>query len=97
MDGIGIILKDEGISGFSAGFVPILVKQVPYTMAAFVVQKNLADWVYNGMSLIELNPNMNLVLSLSSGAVVGVAAEKGEYDWCGGYKEYGEASDDDSE
>lgn len=33
------IIKNEGIiTGFYSGFVPILFKQIPYTMAKFAVQ-----------------------------------------------------------
>ena len=49
VDGFGKILKAEGMGGFYAGFVPILAKQVPYTMAKFAVQGDVADRVYTGM------------------------------------------------
>merc|ERR1711957_576951 len=35
--------------GFYAGFGPILLKQVPYTMAKFAVQGNTAEAIYNSM------------------------------------------------
>lgn len=38
VDGFGKMLKADGIGGFYAGLIPILCKQVPYTMAKFAVQ-----------------------------------------------------------
>merc|ERR1712029_1322272 len=35
------MLKADGVGGFYAGFLPILAKQVPYTMAKFAVQERL--------------------------------------------------------
>jgi len=75
-DGFSKILKAEGVGGFYAGFVPILAKQVPYTMAKFAVQGNVADRIYKSMGKTagELSSGMNLGVSLSSGVVAGVAA-----------------------
>ena len=76
VDGFGKILKAEGMGEFYAGFVPILAKQVPYTMAKFAVQGDVADRIYTGMgtSSVEMSSNQNLGVSLSSGVVAGVAA-----------------------
>ena len=49
VDGFGKILKAEGMGEFYAGFVPILVKQILYTMAKFAVQGDVADRIYTGM------------------------------------------------
>merc|ERR1712008_240250 len=75
-DGFSKMLKADGVGGFYAGFVPILAKQVPYTMAKFAVQGDVADRIYNqiGKQPSELSSNMNLGVSLSSGVVAGVAA-----------------------
>jgi len=75
-DGFGKMLKAEGIGGFYAGLVPILGKQVPYTMAKFAVQGDAADRIYNSMgkSAAECSSGTNLGVSLSSGVVAGVAA-----------------------
>jgi solute carrier family 25 phosphate transporter 3 len=43
LSGFSKILKEEGvIKGFYSGFGPILLKQVPYTMAKFVVYERTA-------------------------------------------------------
>jgi len=75
-DGFAKMLKAEGIGGFYAGFAPILAKQIPYTMAKFAVQGNVADAVYGawGKSPKELSSSTNLGVSLFSGTVAGVAA-----------------------
>lgn len=75
-DGFAKMMKAEGIGGFYAGFLPILAKQVPYTMAKFAVQGSVADIVYSSMgkSAKELSNTTNIGVSLFSGTVAGVAA-----------------------
>merc|ERR1719343_616519 len=48
-DGFVKMAKAEGIGGFYSGFLPILGKQIPYTMAKFAVQGNVADAIYAGL------------------------------------------------
>merc|ERR1712232_1351361 len=43
------LVKTEGIAGWYAGFVPILFKQIPYTMAKFTVQGNTELAIYNAL------------------------------------------------
>jgi len=75
-DGFSKMLKADGIGGFYAGFLPILAKQVPYTMAKFAVQGSAADAIYNSMgkSPSELSSGANIGVSLTSGVIAGVAA-----------------------
>jgi solute carrier family 25 phosphate transporter 3 len=75
-DGFMKMLKAEGVGGFYAGFVPILFKQIPYTMAKFAVQGNAADAIYSSMGKRpdELSPASNVGVSLTSGVIAGVAA-----------------------
>jgi solute carrier family 25 phosphate transporter 3 len=75
-DGFAKMFKAEGVGGFYAGFAPILAKQVPYTMAKFAVQGNVADATYaaRGKSPSQLSSSSNLGISLFSGTVAGVAA-----------------------
>merc|ERR1712125_48783 len=70
-DGFVKMFKAEGIGGFYAGFAPILAKQIPYTMAKFAVQGNVADAVYGawGKSPKELSSSTNVGVSLFSGTV----------------------------
>lgn len=75
-DGFGKMLKADGIGGFYAGFLPILAKQVPYTMAKFAVQGGAADAIYASMGKTpsELSSGTNVGVSLGSGVIAGVAA-----------------------
>ena len=76
VDGFAKMLKMDGIGGFYAGFLPILAKQVPYTMAKFAVQGEAADAIYASMgkSPAELSNSTNVGISLTSGVIAGVAA-----------------------
>lgn len=76
LDGFGKMAKLEGIGGFYAGLVPILAKQVPYTMAKFAVQGEAADSIYASMgkSPADLSSGTNLAISLGSGVIAGVAS-----------------------
>jgi solute carrier family 25 phosphate transporter 3 len=70
------MLGTDGVLGFYAGLGPILFKQVPYTMAKFAVQGAAAEAIYNfmGKTPKDLSSGMNIVVSLGSGVVAGVAA-----------------------
>jgi hypothetical protein len=63
-------------SGFYAGLGPILLKQVPYTMAKFAVQGKAAELMYKsaGKGPNELSGSANLGISLGSGVLAGVMA-----------------------
>lgn len=75
-DGFAKMAAQEGITGFYAGLLPILAKQIPYTCAKFVVQGTVADSIYASMAKTpeELSSGTNLGISLFSGVVAGVAA-----------------------
>jgi solute carrier family 25 phosphate transporter 3 len=76
-DGAARLLKEEGVvTGFYSGLGPILLKQIPYTMAKFAVQGKAADVIYKtmGKEPEELSGAQNLGVSLSSGTIAGVAA-----------------------
>jgi solute carrier family 25 phosphate transporter 3 len=71
------ILKNEGVlKGFYSGFGPILLKQVPYTMAKFAVQGFSAEkiWGITGLDPKTSSGAVTMGVSLSSGVVAGVAA-----------------------
>lgn len=71
------LMKEEGpIKGFYSGFGPILFKQIPYTVAKFVVQGRVAESIYASMgtSPQTMSASGNMGVSLSSGVVAGVAA-----------------------
>ena len=71
------IIKDDGVlKGFYSGFFPILLKQVPYTMAKFAVQGAAAEAIYSatGTNVATSSDNYKMAVSLGSGTVAGVAA-----------------------
>lgn len=75
--GAARILKNEGVLGFYAGLGPILMKQVPYTMAKFAVQGKAAEAIYQASGKpdpADHSSTYNLAVSLGSGVVAGVAA-----------------------
>ena len=71
------IMREDGfIRGFYSGFGPILLKQVPYTMAKFVVQ-GLAQNALCSASNIDLEKasgSTKMAMALTSGTIAGVAA-----------------------
>jgi solute carrier family 25 phosphate transporter 3 len=77
LDAFPKILKNDGLLvGFYSGFGPILLKQIPYTMAKFAVQGWAAEKIYTATGV---NPDTSgdaakMAVSLSSGVVAGVAA-----------------------
>uniref|UniRef100_A0A7S2GQF7 Mitochondrial phosphate carrier protein n=1 Tax=Helicotheca tamesis TaxID=374047 RepID=A0A7S2GQF7_9STRA len=75
-DGFAKMLKTEGVGGFYAGFLPILGKQIPYTMAKFAVQGTAADMIYGSMGKqpADCSNSTNVGISLASGVVAGVAS-----------------------
>eukprot|EP00286_Rhodomonas_abbreviata_P016143 CAMPEP_0181323006 /NCGR_PEP_ID=MMETSP1101-20121128/19541_1 /TAXON_ID=46948 /ORGANISM="Rhodomonas abbreviata, Strain Caron Lab Isolate" /LENGTH=349 /DNA_ID=CAMNT_0023430977 /DNA_START=25 /DNA_END=1074 /DNA_ORIENTATION=+ len=71
------IVAEEGVmKGFYSGFMPILFKQIPYTMAKFAVQGLTAHKIYDmlGTSHKEMSPMGNVQVSLASGVIAGVSA-----------------------
>lgn len=64
------------IGAFYSGFIPILCKQIPYTMAKFAVQGSAAESIYKlrGTSPDQLTKGQNVAISLQSGVIAGVMA-----------------------
>ncbi|KAF9159782.1 mitochondrial phosphate carrier protein [Actinomortierella ambigua] len=76
VSGFARILKEEGvIRGFYSGFGPILFKQIPYTMAKFVVFERVSESI-----LAQVGPKENMSsgaqtgVNLGSGLIAGAAA-----------------------
>lgn len=77
LSGFTKILKEEGaIKGFYSGFGPILLKQVPYTMAKFVVFERTTELILNqiGTPKDQLAPSTMTTVNLGSGIVAGTVA-----------------------
>jgi len=65
----------EGFAGWYSGFVPILFKQIPYTMAKFAVQGAAAEKIYGMLpDKKTLGRGTKMGVSLASGTIAGVAA-----------------------
>jgi len=74
ISGFGKIAKNEGIGAFYSGFGPILFKQVPYTMAKFVVYEKVAEMVYRSVDKNTASDGMKTTINLGSGLIAGFAA-----------------------
>ncbi|KAK4951660.1 mitochondrial phosphate carrier protein, partial [Elasticomyces elasticus] len=73
--GFSKILKNEGFGAFYSGFGPILFKQVPYTMAKFVVYEKAAEVAYgNFFDKATTSSGKATVINLGCGLVAGFAA-----------------------
>ena len=72
--GFGKIFKQEGIGAFYSGFGPILFKQVPYTMAKFVVYEKVAELVWKSLDKDTASDSTKTVVNLGSGLMAGFAA-----------------------
>ncbi|KAG4439932.1 mitochondrial phosphate carrier protein [Cadophora sp. M221] len=72
--GFSKMLKNEGVGAFYAGFGPILLKQVPYTMTKFVVYEKVAEAVYGFVDKSTASDGMQTTINLGSGLVAGMAA-----------------------
>jgi len=78
LGGAARLLKEEGmLKGFYSGFGPILMKQIPYTMAKFSVQGAAAEEIATtvcGKKLSELTGGAKLSVAIGSGVIAGVVA-----------------------
>ncbi|KFZ02243.1 hypothetical protein V500_00351 [Pseudogymnoascus sp. VKM F-4518 (FW-2643)] len=72
--GFSKMLKTEGVSSFYAGFGPLLFKQVPYTMAKFVVYEKVVETVYKTIDRSTLSDGAQTGVNLGSGLIAGFAA-----------------------
>ena len=61
------------VNAFYSGFIPILFKQVPYTMAKFVVQGRSAEAITT-VTGAPKSESGKIGLSLASGVIAGVVA-----------------------
>jgi len=72
--GFSKILKNEGIGAFYSGFGPILFKQVPYTMAKFVVYEKVSEQAYKIWDKSTVSSGGATAINLGSGLIAGFAA-----------------------
>ncbi|KAG0300258.1 mitochondrial phosphate carrier protein [Dissophora globulifera] len=76
VSGFSRILKEEGaLRGFYSGFGPILLKQIPYTMAKFVVYERAYESIIGAVGPKEkLSSGSLTAVNLGSGLIAGMAA-----------------------
>ncbi|KAI8958878.1 mitochondrial phosphate carrier protein Mir1 [Daldinia sp. FL1419] len=74
VSGFSKILSQEGVGAFYAGFGPILFKQVPYTMAKFVVYEKVAEAIYRQYPKNKMSDGLQTTVNLGSGLIAGFAA-----------------------
>ncbi|KAF4344910.1 mitochondrial phosphate carrier [Fusarium beomiforme] len=74
VSGFGKIVKNEGVGALYAGFGPILFKQIPYTMAKFVVYEKVSEAVFRKFPKKDMSDGMQTVANLGSGLIAGFAA-----------------------
>lgn len=72
--GFSKMLKNEGVGAFYAGFGPILFKQVPYTMAKFVVYEKVAEFAWQQFDKSKSSDAFQTTVNLGSGLIAGFAA-----------------------
>merc|ERR1711988_1191826 len=70
------LIKDLGIvGGLYSGFIPMLFKQIPYTMAKFAVQDAAAEKIYGVLpDRKTLGKGTKMGVSIVSGVIAGVCA-----------------------
>jgi len=77
VSGFTRLLKEEGVlRGFYSGFGPILFKQIPYTMAKFVVFELASENIYKslGKTKDQLPNSTVTMVNLGSGIIAGTCA-----------------------
>ncbi|KAI9675702.1 MAG: mitochondrial phosphate carrier protein [Caeruleum heppii] len=74
LSGFSKIAKTEGLGAFYSGFGPILFKQVPYTMAKFVVYEKVAEAIYRRVDKATVSDGAQTGINLGSGLIAGFAA-----------------------
>jgi len=77
VSGFGRLLREEGVlRGFYSGFGPILLKQIPYTMAKFVVYELAAESIYGAIPTPkeQLSTSTITAVNLGSGLIAGACA-----------------------
>ncbi|KAI8807476.1 mitochondrial carrier domain-containing protein [Cladochytrium replicatum] len=75
--GFSRILREEGVlRGFYSGFGPILFKQIPYTMAKFVMYEQASETIYGAITTPkeQLSASATTAVNLSSGLFSGFCA-----------------------
>jgi len=78
-EAFGKLISNEGLRGLYAGLFPILLKQIPYTMAKFAVFEAASEFIYRtlermGKPKADMRDSTKLLISLNSGIFAGICA-----------------------
>ncbi|CAJ2513055.1 Uu.00g011740.m01.CDS01 [Anthostomella pinea] len=71
---LGKMTRQEGFAGLYSGFMPIVLKQVPYTMATFVVYEKASEVAYTWINKATASNAVLSGVNLGCGLVAGMAA-----------------------
>ncbi|KAF5546709.1 phosphate transport MIR1 [Fusarium napiforme] len=74
VSGLAKLAREEGIGGLYSGLSPILLKQIPYTMATFLVYEKAIQTAYSVVDKRELSSIGVTGINLGAGLVAGLAA-----------------------
>ncbi|KAH7016075.1 mitochondrial phosphate carrier protein [Microdochium trichocladiopsis] len=74
VSGLAKLAREEGLSGLYSGLSPILLKQIPYTMATFLVYEKAIQTAYSIVDKSELTSMAVTGINLGAGLVSGLAA-----------------------
>ncbi len=74
ISGFSKIASTEGVGAFYSGFGPILFKQIPYTMAKFVVYEKVAEMAWQYFDKESSSNGFKTTVNLGSGLIAGFAA-----------------------
>ncbi|KJK84477.1 hypothetical protein H634G_00841 [Metarhizium anisopliae BRIP 53293] len=66
--------REEGLAGLYSGLGPILLKQIPYTMATFLVYEKAIQTAYTYVDKAKVSTAGATGINLAAGLVAGVAA-----------------------
>ncbi|KAL6897637.1 mitochondrial carrier domain-containing protein [Trichoderma evansii] len=74
VSGFSKILTQEGVGAFYSGFVPILFKQVPYTVTKFVAFEKVSEAIFSQFDKSTMSNGAQTGVNLGSGLIAGFAA-----------------------
>ncbi|KAF5537670.1 phosphate transport MIR1, partial [Fusarium phyllophilum] len=74
VSGLAKLAREEGIGGLYSGLGPILLKQIPYTMATFLVYEKAIQTAYSVVDKRKLSSMEVTGINLGAGLVAGLAA-----------------------
>ncbi|KAF5633158.1 phosphate transport MIR1 [Fusarium tjaetaba] len=74
VSGLAKLAREEGIGGLYSGLSPILLKQIPYTMATFLVYEKAIQTAYSVVDKREVSSMGVTGINLGAGLVAGLAA-----------------------